>query len=87
MSELVLNLEKALRRKYRLRRNSRPGRVGCVQVVIPREVCERAARQHAISLEQFVEQFIAVWHFDGFEGLYLEFMERAAKASASPGGG
>lgn len=62
---LTLN---AYRRRYRLRA-AVSGR-NCLQVTFPYEVLEREARTGGLSVGEFIHQFQAVAHYDGFDSVY-----------------
>ena len=63
--------QNAYRRRYRLRA-AVPGR-NCLQVTFPYEVVEREARTRGLSVGEFIRQFQAVAHYDGFDGVYYTF--------------
>ena len=59
------------RRGYRLR-ISVPGR-NSLHVTFPYEVVEREARRHGLTVDEFIQQFRAVAHYNGFDGVYYTF--------------
>jgi len=63
--------QNAYRRRYRLRA-AVPGR-NCIEVTFPYEVVEREARTRGFSVGEFIRQFQAVAHYDGFDGVYYTF--------------
>ena len=63
--------QNAYRHRYRLRA-AVPGR-NCLQVTFPYEVVEREARTRGLSVDEFIRQFQAVAHYDGFEGVVDAF--------------
>ena len=59
----------AYRKEYRMRLVGRKG----IETTIPKEVIERAARQHGLTIEEFAKQFRVVHFyndFDNFAGAY-----------------
>ena len=63
--------ENALRREYQIRVPVE-GRKSFT-VTMPYEVVEREARRRNLSLEEFLEKYKAVAHFDDFEGVFYSF--------------
>jgi len=61
----------ALRRPYRLR-VAVPG-AKSVEVTFPYEVVEREARRHGLTVAQFLKAFIAIAHYDNFDGVFYSF--------------
>ena len=46
-----------------------------ITVAMPYEVVEREARIRGLTVEQFIERFIAVASYDNFEGIRYTFQE------------
>jgi len=61
----------ALRKTYKLRM-AIPGSK-TIEVTFPYEVVEREARKKGITLQEFLEQYIAVAQYDGFDGVLYTF--------------
>lgn len=66
-------IENAYRKEYRIRVNV-PGRKSLI-VTFPYEVVEREARKHKLSIEQFLERYQAIAHYNNFDGVYYKFEE------------
>ena len=66
-------LENALRKEYQIRVPVE-GRKSFV-VTMPYEVVEREARRRNLSLDEFLERYQAVAHYDNFEGIVYTFEE------------
>jgi hypothetical protein len=77
--KVVINISNALRKEY----NLRPTSANSFETTIPVEPLKREARKLSIALEEFIERYEAVWHYDGFPGLYLTFQEKQNKAAVS----
>ena len=56
---------------------------GSVEVTLPKQVVEKEARRHGLTVAEFVEKFRAVAYYDAFEGVYYRF-EPATLADAIP---
>ena len=65
----ILVTDKALRKRYNLRRTGRQWLSW--ETTIPKEVIEREARRSRIPLAEFEKHFEAEWWFGDFEGLHL----------------
>lgn len=61
----------SLRKQYRLR-IAIPGKKS-VEVTFPYEVVEREARKRALTIFEFLEQYMAVAHYDNFDGVLYTF--------------
>ncbi|HUV51638.1 MAG TPA: hypothetical protein VMW64_01010 [Dehalococcoidia bacterium] len=72
--KIVIDLSRALIKTYKLRPSGTNSPT--VESAIPREPLEREARTLGIPFEEFMERYEAVWHYDGFPGLYLTFQEK-----------
>ena len=48
-------------------------------VAIPPEVIERKAEEAGLTPEQYIDRHEAVAHFNSFDGVFYEFVERAPK--------
>lgn len=44
-----------------------------IETTIPKEAFEREARRKGMTTGQALQSLVAVWSFDGFEGLHLSF--------------
>jgi hypothetical protein len=69
--EVVIDLMETLEKKYKFRLVGKT-----VEVSIPRLPMERDARLLGLSIKEFMNRYAAVWHYDGFPGLYLTFQEK-----------
>jgi len=47
-----------------------------VEVTMPRLVIEREARRYNLTVDEFLEQFVAVAHFNSIEGILYTFEPR-----------
>lgn len=61
----------SLRKQYRLR-IAIPGKKS-VEVTFPYEVVEREARKQDLTIFEFLEQYIAIAHYDNFDGVLYTF--------------
>jgi len=43
------------------------------EVTIPKEVIEREANKRDMTVEEFVDSYMAVWYADRFDGVHLRF--------------
>ena len=57
------------KRRYKVRRAG--GR--SFEATLPPRAYEKAARRRGLTPDEFIERYAAVWHYDGFDGLYLTF--------------
>jgi len=74
--EKILSDENVIIRRYKIRVTGSRG--STIETSIPREVVEREARRHGLTLSQALEKLVAVWRYNSFAGLFLSF-EPAAK--------
>lgn len=58
-------------KRYKVRKSGRNGRT--LETSIPRLTFEREARRRGLSVEKALEDLEAVWRFNDFDGLYLNF--------------
>ena len=69
------NTEEALldtyQKSYRMQTVGTDGNT--VRTSVPREVIEREARKHGLTVDEFVTKFKLVWLYDGFPGIYARF--------------
>lgn len=72
--KIELDLAEALEKRYAIRPTGRPD--STLEVSIPREVIEREARRRKVSVEKFVDEYQAVWYFNSFQGLHLDFEKK-----------
>lgn len=61
------------RRTYKMRRLI-PGKKH-IAVAIPYEVIERQAALHELSVEDFIDQYVAVAEYNSFEGIHYTFQK------------
>jgi len=72
-----INLKEAIAsRSYKLRPTGRSGENSSVETTVPRKVIEREARKRGLSLDEFIEEYRAVWYANQFDGLHLTFVEK-----------
>lgn len=64
----------AIKRTYRLRTTGREGTA--LETTIPREVVEREARRHSLSVDEFIDQFEVEWAYNSFSGMHLTFIKK-----------
>lgn len=61
----------AYKRRYKMRAIGAEGLN--IVVSIPRMVIQREAERHELTIDEFLEQFKAVAHFDSFDGVRYTF--------------
>ena len=64
----------AINKKYRIRTTGREG--SALETTIPRDIVEREARRHNMSIDEFIEKFEVNWNYDSFDGAHFTFKER-----------
>ena len=68
------DIKKALRKSYRIR-TAVPG-AKSVEVTFPYSVVEREARLHGFkTVEEFIQKFQAIAHYNAFDGVLYTFEE------------
>jgi len=67
---LSINKEKALRRRYVLRKT---GNGRSFETTIPREVVEREARGKGLEIDEFLEEYVAEVLYGDFHGVHITF--------------
>lgn len=72
--EINLDDKKVLIKKYAIRQTGREGR--SLEITIPKEVFEREARRLGYTVEEALKKLEAVWRYNGFHGLHLNFEEK-----------
>jgi len=73
-SKVCLDEGEVYIKKYKVRKSGREGRT--LETSIPRLTFEREARKRGLSIEEALEELEAVWRFNDFDGLYLNFERR-----------
>lgn len=68
---ITINPTEALSQKYKIRRAHR-GKT--LEVCVPAVAIEREARKHALTVDEFLDQFRAEFYYDGFSGLLISFV-------------
>ena len=58
-------------KSYRVRQTGKHG--ASLETTIPREVFEREARKKGMTIKEGLEKLRAVWRYNSFEGLHLNF--------------
>lgn len=72
MSDVIeIDEKNVIIKKYSIRRTGNKG--SSLETTIPREVFEREARRMDMSFEEAIEKLDAVWRFNSFHGLHLNF--------------
>ena len=56
---------------YRIRPTGKNG--ATLETSIPREVFEREARMQGLTVQEALEKLLAVWRYNSFRGLHLDF--------------
>jgi len=72
--KICLDEGKVYIKRYKVRKSGRDGRT--LETSIPRLTFEREARRRGLSIEKALEALEAVWRFNDFDGLYLNFEKR-----------
>lgn len=67
----VVTDETLYRKPYKLRLVGKD--LTGIEVTMPRLVIEREARKHNLTVDEFLEQFVAVAHFNSIEGVLYTF--------------
>lgn len=68
-----MGLKDSYRRRYKMRALGENSLNTVVS--IPRVVIEREAERYGLSIEQFIDRFRAIAHYNNFEGIYYSFEE------------
>lgn len=71
MGKPIKDMSDALRKPYRLRM-AVPG-AKSIEVTFPYEVVEREARKRGLTTKEFLQSFLAVAHYDNFDGVFYSF--------------
>lgn len=69
-----METDTAFRRRYAIRRAYKGGR--SLEVSLPYEVVDRAARQANLSMEAYLERYEAEVQYDGFDGIRVQFVRK-----------
>ena len=72
-----LNDKELIIKRYKIRSVGK--QKASIETTIPREVFEREARRHTMTTKEALDKLEAVWHYDGFHGLYLSFEKGATE--------
>lgn len=67
----MAKMKDTYKRRYKMRAQGREGLNTVVS--IPRVVIEREAERKGLSIEQFLQDFIAVAQYDNFDGVFYSF--------------
>lgn len=73
---IQIDEKKVLKKKYKLRRTG--SNESTIEITIPKEVVERAARKYGISRAEATQKLLGVWAYNSFEGLLLTFEQKEA---------
>jgi hypothetical protein len=68
---ISLDDKQVIIKQYKIRAVGRGS--ATIETAIPKEAFGREARNNGMTTEEALVNLIAVWRFDGFEGLYLSF--------------
>ena len=71
VNTITLDDNELIIKRYKIR--SVGNRQATIETTIPREVFEREVRKKGMTLREALNELMAVWRFDGFEGLHLTF--------------
>ena len=63
--------ENVIKKRYKIRRTGKSGET--LETTVPREAFEREARRFQMNPEEAVNKLVAVWRFNNFKGLHLDF--------------
>ncbi len=69
---------------YRIR--STGNNSATLETSIPHEVFEREARRLGLTVQEALEKLVAVWRFNSFRGLHLDFEPKELHARGGPSG-
>jgi hypothetical protein len=64
-------------KRYKVRLTGRFG--STIETTVPREVFEREARRLGLTVIEALEELVAVWRYDSFDGLHLTFERKKTK--------
>lgn len=70
-NSIKIDEEQVIIKRYKIR--STGNKKGTIETTIPKEAFEREARRKGMSIDAALRTLVAVWRFDGFEGLHLSF--------------
>ena len=73
-TDINLDDKNVLIKKYAIRQTGREGR--SLETTIPKEVFEREARRLGYTVSEALEKLEAVWRYNSFRGLHLNFEEK-----------
>ena len=79
---ISLNDNQVIIKRYKVRQVGNQS--ATIETTIPKEVFEREARRNGMTLQEALSKLIAVWRFDGFEGLHLSFEMNDKKIESCP---
>lgn len=68
------NLDDTFEKRYKMRALGNDGLNTVVS--IPRVVLEREAKKHGVTIEQFIEEYVIIAHFNGIEGVHYTFEKK-----------
>ena len=63
--------EALYRKQYKMRLVGKD--LAGIEVTMPRIVIEREARRHSLTVDEFLDKFVAVAHFNSIEGILYTF--------------
>ena len=75
-----VKLDNAYKKRYKMRALGEDGHNTVVS--LPRAFLEREADKRGLTVRKFLEDFRAVAHFNGFEGIYYSFEEETNAAAS-----
>jgi hypothetical protein len=73
MENITINLNdnQVIIKRYKIRPVGNQN--ATIETTIPKEAFEREARRNGMTTQEALTNLIAVWRFDGFQGLHLSF--------------
>jgi len=73
--KIVIDPTKTFMKSYRLRKAGGTGSK-TIEVSVPPQLIEREARKNDMTVDEFIENFEAVFLFNGLDGTFLKFQRR-----------
>jgi hypothetical protein len=82
---IKLDDENMIIRRYCIRPTGK--NAATIETSIPKEALEREARRRGLTVQQAINELVAVWRFNSFHGLFLSFepKERTPKKPVAIG--
>jgi hypothetical protein len=73
----TMNDKNAYRKQYNFR-FSQGDRAKSIEVTFPYEVVDKEARNHNLTIREFIAQYHAIAQFNGFEGVMYTFEKKVS---------